>query len=69
MTHFVDELTANSEAAIAAMRDAALRARHIHARAELMRHMLVTAHKVKRKPRADAVEAVVTECGVLFPER
>lgn len=61
MPHFVDELRADAEAAIAAMRDAALRARHIHARAELMRHMLLTAHKVKSKPKADAVEAVVTE--------
>src|SRR5207249_10047 len=61
MPHLVDELRADSEAAIAAMRDAALRARRIHARAELMRHMLLTAHKVKSKPKADAVEAVVTE--------
>src|SRR5437588_3026686 len=61
MPHFVDELRADSEAAIAAMREAALRARHIHARAELMRHMLLTAHKVKSKPKAEAVEAVVTE--------
>ena len=61
MPHFVDELRADSEAAIAAMRDTALRARQIHARAELMRHMLLTAHKVKRKPKAEAVEAVVTE--------
>ena len=61
MPHFVDALRAEAEAAIAAMRDAALRARQIHARAELMRHMLLTAHKVKSKPKADAVEAVVTE--------
>ena len=59
--HFVDALRAEAEAAIAAMRDAALRARKIHARAELMRHMLLTAHKVKSKPKAEAVEAVVTE--------
>ena len=61
MPHFVDELRADAQAAIAAMRDAALQARRIHARAELMRHMLLTAHKVKGKPKADAVEAVVTE--------
>src|SRR5258705_13396679 len=61
MPHFVDELRAEAEAAIGAMREAALRARQIHARAELMRHMLLTAHKVKGKPKAEAVEAVVTE--------
>jgi hypothetical protein len=61
MPHFVDQLRAEAEAAIAAMREAALRARQIHARAELMRHMLLTAHKVKRKPKPEAVDAVVTE--------
>jgi ATP-dependent exoDNAse (exonuclease V) beta subunit len=61
MPHFVDALRAEAEAAIAAMREAALRARQVHARAELMRHMLLTAHKVKHKPKPEAVEAVVAE--------
>ena len=43
MIHLVDELKAKADANIAAMRDAALRARDTHARAELMRHMLMTA--------------------------
>ena len=50
MTHLVDELKAKADANIAAMRDAALRARDTHARAELMRHMLMTADKVKDRP-------------------
>jgi hypothetical protein len=54
MPHFVDELKAGAEAAIAAMRDASRRARHIHARAELMRHMLLTANKVKGSNRKHA---------------
>lgn len=61
MPHLVEELRADSESAIAAMREAARAARHLHARAELMRHMLTTARKVKDKPKADAVETVVRE--------
>jgi ATP-dependent exoDNAse (exonuclease V) beta subunit len=61
MPHFVDALRAEAEAAIATMREAALRARQVHTRAELMRHMLLTAHKVKHKPKPEAVEAVVAE--------
>lgn len=61
MPHLVEELRADAEAAIAAMRAAALAARYLHARAELMRHMLTTARKVKDKPKADAVETVVRE--------
>ena len=61
MPHLVEELRAEAEAAIAAMREAALAARHLHARAELMRHMLTTARKVKDRPKADAVETVVRE--------
>ena len=59
MTHLVDELKAKADANIAAMRDAALRARDTHARAELMRHMLMTANKVKNRPVADAVRFIV----------
>ena len=59
MNHLVDELKAKADANIAAMRDAALRARDTHARAELMRHMLMTANKVKDRPVADAVRFIV----------
>jgi len=38
------------------MREAALRARHLHARAELMRHMRLTARKVKDRPLEEAVQ-------------
>ncbi len=58
---YVDELQAEAQAAIARMRDAALTARHVHARAELMRHMRTTARQVKGQPRSDAVTLVVRE--------
>ncbi|MCO5090133.1 hypothetical protein [Bosea sp. (in: a-proteobacteria)] len=61
MPHFVEALQREAADAVAAMREAALRARHAHARAELMRHMLTTARKVKDEPRAAAVETVVRE--------
>jgi hypothetical protein len=61
MQHFVDELKSQAEAAISTMQNAALEARRIHARAELMRHMLLTAQKVKAKPKPEAVEIVVSE--------
>ena len=61
MPHFVDELRAEAEAAIAAMQTAALTARNAHARAELMRHMLTTARKVMHKPKDEAIETVVRE--------
>jgi hypothetical protein len=61
MPHFVDTLQREAEDAIAAMRKAAITARHIHARAELMCHMRTTAEKSKSKPKAEAVEAVVAE--------
>lgn len=59
--HFVDQLQAEAEAAIGRMREAALAARRLHARAELMRHMRATAAKVKDRPGPEAVEAVVSE--------
>ena len=59
MKHLVDELRAKADENIAAMRDAALRARDAHARAELMRHMLMTADKVKHRPADDAVRFIV----------
>src|SRR5262245_61920865 len=59
MTHLVEQLRVEAERDIAAMRDAAVRARDSHARAELMRHMLMTAGRVKDKPAADAVRLIV----------
>ena len=61
MPHFVEDLQQEAQRAVAAMQSAALAARHIHARAELMRHMLTTARKVATKPKAEAVETVVRE--------
>ena len=61
MAHFVEELRLEAERAILAMQTAALAARQLHARAELMRHMLTTARKVADKPKAEAVETVVRE--------
>ena len=61
MPHFVEQLQGEAAWAFAAMREAAIAARHIHARAELMRHMRSTANKFKHRPKAEAVEAVVAE--------
>lgn len=61
MPHFVDDLQEDAHAAIAAMRVAALHARSTHARAELMRHMLTTAEKVRHLPRDEAVTKVTGE--------
>jgi hypothetical protein len=61
MAHFVEELRVQAEGAIAAMREAALRAREVHASAELMRHMLTTAARMKHLPRADSVRRIVDE--------
>ena len=61
MSHFVETLQQEAAQAIARMQDAAIEARRIHAHAELMRHMLTTACKVKDKPKTEAVETVVRE--------
>lgn len=61
MAHLVEELRAEAEQAIAAMRVAAERARVAHARAELLRHMVATAAKNAGRPRDAAIEAVVAE--------
>lgn len=61
MPHFVEDLQEDARAAIDAMRAAALHARSTHARAELMRHMLSTAEKVKHLHRDEAVSQVVGE--------
>ncbi len=61
MPHFVEELQQEAATAIEEMKKAALAARHIHARAELMRHMRTTAAKSKDRPKAESVEAVLAE--------
>ncbi|HEY8565188.1 MAG TPA: hypothetical protein VIL65_06785 [Beijerinckiaceae bacterium] len=56
-----DELQAQATEAITRLREAALTARHLHARAELARHMRTTAEKVRGRPRAEAVDFVTRE--------
>jgi len=59
MAHLVHELKTKADTDIGTMRSAALRARDSHARAELMRHMLMTAETVKNRPMAEAVRFIV----------
>lgn len=59
MAHLVDDLRLDAAAGIEAMRAAALAARDAHARAELLRHMLMTATKVRGDPVDDAVRFIV----------
>ena len=61
MLHLFPAATAEADEAIAAMRAAALAARAAHSRAELMRHMLLTAGKLKDLPREAALRQVVDE--------
>lgn len=61
MDDFATELRRQAETEIATARDAALRARATHARAELARHMMTTAAKVKDRPARDAIAFVVSE--------
>ena len=61
MQHLFEEAKTASDAAIAAMQAAALAARAAHARAELMRHMRLTAGKLRERPRAEAMRQVVDE--------
>lgn len=61
MPHLVEQLQAEADAAIAAMRASALAARNLHARAELMRHMRMTTAKFRDRPRDEAVREVVDE--------
>ena len=58
---FVEDQQATAHAAIVAMREAAIHARALHARAELMRHMLTTARKVIDQPLDAAVDKVTGE--------
>jgi hypothetical protein len=61
MPHIVDELLDEAAQAVRAMRHAALRARKLHARAELMRHMRLTARKVMDRPVEEAINFVSAE--------
>ena len=61
MMHMLDDLTASAEASIAAMKDAAARARRAHAAAELVRHMLLTTAKFADRDRDAAIRAVVAD--------
>jgi hypothetical protein len=61
MPHLADELRVQADAAMTAMREAALAAREVHARAELMRHMLLTADKMKDQERGAAIRKIVDE--------
>ena len=54
MPHIVDGLLTEAEAAMVQMREAALRARALHARAELLRHMRGTAARNIGRPDAAA---------------
>ena len=59
MTQMLDEMRDAAAAAIQTMQDACRHARTLHARVELMRHMLTTAAKLRGRP--DAVPGVVGE--------
>jgi hypothetical protein len=61
MAHIVDEMQAAAAKAVGAMREIAIVARRMHARAELMRHMRLTARKVAQKPLDEAVRLVSEE--------
>jgi hypothetical protein len=59
MTHLIEELQRDAQTEIDTMKRAALCARDAHARAELMRHMLMTADRVKHEPADTAVRFIV----------
>lgn len=61
MPHIVDQMQAEAASAVAAMRDAALVARRLHARAELLRHMRSTAARLADQPPDHAISRVVRE--------
>jgi hypothetical protein len=61
MSDLTTELRQQAEADIAAAREAALRARTSHGRAELMRHMMMAAAKVPDRSREEAVDFVMVE--------
>ena len=61
MTDFTTELRHAAEADIGAARHAALRARAMHSRAELMRHMMLTTAKSTDKSREESIRLVTDE--------
>jgi len=61
MNDFAAKLKHAADATIASAREAALTARLMHARAELMRHMMLTTAKSVDRPRAESVRLVVDE--------
>jgi hypothetical protein len=61
MNDFTTELKHAAEAQIASAREATLRARIAHARAELMRHMMLTTAKSTARPREESIRLVVDE--------
>jgi hypothetical protein len=61
MVHFGEELKTQADAAFKRMQKAALEAREVSARAELMRHMQLAATGKKHLPRDEAAAAVVEE--------
>lgn len=61
MPTFIEALTREAEAAVARMKAEAIAARALHARAELLRHMVTTARKFADRPKAEAVDLVVRE--------
>jgi len=61
MKDFTSDLKHAADTDIAAAREAALRARAMHARAELMRHMMLTTAKSTHKTRGESIALVVDE--------
>ena len=61
MNDFAAKLKHAADATIASAREAGLTARLMHARAELMRHMMLTTAKSVDRPRAESVRLVVDE--------
>lgn len=61
MTDCTSELAREAGAHVAAARDASLRARATHARAELMRHMMMTTAKSMGEARERSVRLVTDE--------
>ncbi len=61
MTDFTTELRRAAEADLTAAREATLRARTIHSRAELMRHMMLTTAKSTDRSRDESIRLVTDE--------
>jgi hypothetical protein len=61
MSDFTSELRDAAESDIAAAHHAALRARAMHSRAELMRHMMLTTAKSTDRSREESIRLVTDE--------